>query len=77
MTDGISRLRSTAQNSATASLKLNRTSRHSCSHTARHAIDKLYKELLELVARRYAVRALDLRGHGASAGAIAGWSWRP
>jgi pimeloyl-ACP methyl ester carboxylesterase len=34
-----------------------------------------YEELLELLARRYAVHALDLRGHGASAGALAGWSF--
>jgi len=33
-----------------------------------------YEELLELLARRYAVHAVDLRGHGASAGALAGWS---
>lgn len=33
-----------------------------------------YEELLELLARGYAVYALDLRGHGASAGALAGWS---
>ena len=35
----------------------------------------LYEKLLELLARRYTVYALDLRGHGASAGAIAGWSF--
>ena len=34
----------------------------------------LYEELLDLLARRYAVHALDLRGHGASAGALEGWS---
>lgn len=35
----------------------------------------LYEELLELLARRFTVYALDLRGHGASAGAVAGWSF--
>lgn len=34
-----------------------------------------YEELLELLARRYAVHALDLRGHGASAGALEGWTF--
>ena len=33
-----------------------------------------YEELLELLAKHYAVYALDLRGHGASADALAGWS---
>jgi len=35
----------------------------------------LYAELLGLLARCFAVYALDLRGHGASAGAVAGWSF--
>ena len=35
----------------------------------------LYKELLEFLAERYAVYALDLRGHGASAGSIAHWTY--
>ncbi len=34
----------------------------------------LYDELLELLAERYTVYALDLRGHGASADAWPGWS---
>ncbi len=34
-----------------------------------------YEELLELLARRYAVHALDLRGHGASAGTLEGWTF--
>jgi pimeloyl-ACP methyl ester carboxylesterase len=33
-----------------------------------------YEELLEQLAQRYAVYALDLRGHGASADALSGWS---
>jgi len=34
----------------------------------------LYKELLDGLSQRYAIYALDLRGHGASAGALSGWS---
>lgn len=34
-----------------------------------------YEELLELIARRYAVHALDLRGHGSSAGSLEGWTF--
>ena len=34
----------------------------------------LYRELLDLFEPRHTVYALDLRGHGASAGAITGWS---
>lgn len=33
-----------------------------------------YRELLALLADRFTVYALDLRGHGASADALAGWS---
>ena len=33
-----------------------------------------YEELLERLSLRYTIYALDLRGHGASAGALAGWS---
>ena len=35
----------------------------------------LYGELLGLLAQRYVVYAVDLRGHGASAAAVAGWSF--
>ncbi|WP_374570300.1 alpha/beta fold hydrolase [Phenylobacterium sp.] len=33
-----------------------------------------YEQLIDLLADRYTVYALDLRGHGASAGALEGWS---
>lgn len=42
---------------------------------AMRSTGRLYAELLDLLARRFAVYALDLRGHGASAGAVAGWSY--
>ena len=42
---------------------------------AMRSTGELYKELLELLAPRYTIHAVDLRGHGASAGAIAGWSF--
>ena len=42
---------------------------------AMRATGALYADLLDLLARRFVVYALDLRGHGASAGAVAGWSY--
>ena len=42
---------------------------------AMRSTGRLYGGLLDLLARRFAVYALDLRGHGASAGAVAGWSF--
>lgn len=36
---------------------------------------QLYAGLLERLAERYSVHALDLRGHGASAAAVGGWSY--
>ena len=42
---------------------------------AMRSTGRLYAELLDLPARRFAVSTLDFRGHGASAGAVAGWSF--
>ena len=42
---------------------------------AMRSTGRLYGELLGLLARRFAVHVLDLRGHGASAIAVAGWSF--
>ena len=39
------------------------------------ATGDLYQGLLNLLAQRFEVYALDLPGHGASAGAVAGWSY--
>ena len=42
---------------------------------AMRATGDLYRGLLDLVAKRFAVYAIDLPGHGASAHAVAGWSY--
>ena len=42
---------------------------------AMRATGKLYRGLLDLLAPRFAIHALDLPGHGASAGAVEGWSY--
>ena len=42
---------------------------------AMRATGDLYQSLLNLLAQRFEVYALDLPGHGASAGAVAGWSY--
>ena len=42
---------------------------------AMRATGDLYRALLETLAQRFAVHALDLPGHGASAGAVEGWSY--